>query len=82
MKNVISNRHLRVATRSKLIKTYIWTTLLDGCEAWIINKEVEKRLGAFEMWCWRRMLRLSWTERRANESTLKEPGEQRKLLKP
>ena len=81
MRNVISNRHVRIATRIRLIKTYIWATLLYGCETWTINKEMEKRLEAFEMWCWRRMLRISWTERRTNESILVEISKQRELLK-
>ena len=81
MRNVISNRHVRVATRIRLIKTYIWATLLYGCEAWTINKEMERRLEAFEMWCWRRMLRISWMERRTNDSILEELGKQREMIK-
>ena len=81
MRNVISNRHLRVATRIRVIKTYIWSTLLYGCETWTISTVMEKRLEAFEMWCWRRMLRISWTERRTNESVLQEIGKPRELLK-
>ena len=81
MRNVISNRHVRVATRIRVIKAYIWSTLLYGCETWTINKEMEKRLEAFEMWCWRRMLRISWTERRTNDSVLEEIRKPRELMK-
>ena len=81
MRNVISNRHVRIMTRMRIIKSYIWASLLYGCETWTINAAMEKRLEAFEMWCWRRMLRVSWTERRTNESILEEIGKQRELMR-
>ena len=57
-----------------------WSSLLYGCEAWTLNAAMEKRLEAFEMWCWRRMLRVSWVERRTNESIFQEIGMRRELL--
>ena len=58
MSNLICYRHIRMTLRIRLIKKCIWSTLLYGCETWIINKEMVKRLKVFEMTCWRRMLRV------------------------
>ena len=70
MRNVICNRHIRIVTRIRLIKTYIWSKLLCGRETWTINKEMEKRLEAFEMSYWMGIFTISWAERRINESVL------------
>ena len=80
MTRIVTNRHLRIATRVKVIKTYIWSTLLYGCESWTLTQESRKRLEAMEMWCWRRMLKISWTERITNESILDDIGRRRELL--
>ena len=71
MRNVISNRQFRVATKIRLIKKYILAKLMYPCEAWTINQEIGRRLEAFEMWCWRKMLRISWKEMKTTESILK-----------
>ena len=81
MRNVVTSRHIRTDTKIRVIKTYVWATLLYGCESWTINKGMEERLEAFEMWCWRRMMRVSWTERRSNESILDEIQRSREMMK-
>ncbi|KAG1673509.1 Craniofacial development protein 2 [Nymphon striatum] len=62
-------------------KTYVWSVLLYGCECWTFNKEIEKKLEATEMWLIRRMMRISWTEKRTNDSVLKEANVTRSLIK-
>ena len=59
----------------------IWSSLLHGCEAWTVTAANEKRLEAFEIWCWRRMLRVSWVGRKTNESILEEIGKKREMLR-
>ena len=51
MKNLLTNGRLSIETRTRAIKTYVWSTLLYGCEAWTVSKDMEKRLEAMEMWC-------------------------------
>ena len=80
MSNLFKNGRNSNETRTRAIKTYILPTLLYGCEAWTISKEMEKRLEAMEMWCLRRMLRVSWTERRSNTNILEIIGGRRELL--
>ena len=80
MKNIITNSHLSIKTRQRATKTYVWSVLLHGSEAWTINKPMEKRLEAFEMWCWRRLLKISWTERISNEEVLRRMGSERVLI--
>ena len=72
--------HISVETRDRTIKTYVWSTLLYGCEAWTVSREMERRVEAMEMCCWRRMLRVRWTERRSNANILKVIGSRRELL--
>ena len=81
MRNMLTNRHIRINTRIRVIKTYVWSTLLYGCESWTISKDMERRLEAFEVWCWRRMMRVSWMERRTNVSIFEEIGRERELLR-
>ena len=81
MKNVVTSRHIGTDTKIRVIKAYVWATLLYGCESWTISKEMERRLEAFEMWCYRRMMRVSWTERRTNQSILDEIQKSRELMK-
>ena len=80
MGNLLTNSHLRVETRVKAVKTYVWSTLLYGCETWTVSKEMEGRLEAMEMWCWRRMLKVSWMQRRSNVSILEAIGGRRELM--
>ena len=62
------------------MKTLVWTTLLYGCETWTINKEEIRRLEAVEMWMWRRMEKISWSEKITNEEVLKRVGEEKQLM--
>ena len=79
MKNMVTD--ISIETRIRVIKTYIWAILLYGYETWTINKDMERKLEAFEVWCWRRMMRVSWTERRTNDSIFEEIGKERELLR-
>ena len=79
MKNFLTNRNISIDVRKRAVKTYIWSTLLYGAEAWTIGKEMEKRIQAMEMWIWRRMMKISWTERQTNEEVLRRVGEDRSL---
>ena len=64
-----------------MVKAYTWGTLLYGCKTWTINKDMERKVEAFEVWCWRRMTRVTWTERRTNYSIFEEIGKERELLR-
>ena len=80
MKNILTNTHLSIQTRSRAVKTYVWSVLLYGCETWTISNQMEQRLEAFEMWCWRRLLKISWVQRISNEDVLRRMGVGRELL--
>ena len=62
------------------MKTLVWTTLLYGCETWTLRKGDIRRLEAAEMWIWRRMAKISWTEKISNEEVLRRIGEGRQLM--
>ena len=81
MKQLLTSSRISIETRKRAIKTYVWSTLLYGCEAWTLSREMERRLEAMEMWCWRRMLKVGWTERRSNENILETIGSEREMLK-
>ena len=70
-----------MTTKIRILKTYIWSILLYGCECWTINKVMERKLEAAEMWFIRRMLRVSWTDKKTNEAVLKEANLERSLMK-
>ena len=59
-------------TNVHIVKVMVFVVVMYGCESWIIKKAEHRRIDAFELWCWRRLLRVSWTERRSNQSILKE----------
>ena len=59
-------------TKVHLVKAMIFPVVMYGCESWTIKKAEHRRVDAFELWCWRRLLRVSWTARRSNQSILKE----------
>ena len=81
MRQTITNNHLSIKTRKRAVKTYIWSVLLYGCETWTISKNMEKRLEAAEMWIWRRVLKIPWTDRVTNDAVLRRMGTHRELLK-
>ena len=74
--SVLKNRDITLPTKIHLIKAMIFPVVMYGCENWTIKKAEHRRIDAFELWCWRRLLRVPWTARRSNQSILKEisPG--------
>ena len=74
--NTIKSRDITLPTKFHLVKAMVFPVVMYGCESWTIKKAECQSLDAFELWCWRRVLRVPWTARRSNESILKEisPG--------
>ena len=68
----IKNRDLTLSTKARLVKDMIFPVAMYGCESWTIKRVELWRTDAFELWCWRRLLRVPWTARRSNQSILKE----------
>ena len=81
IKSLVTNRAISMGLRKRFLKTYVWSTLLYGCEAWTISKKLEEKLEAVEMWLLRRMMRISWVERVTNEQVLQRAGTKRELKK-
>ena len=80
MSTILKNRNISFSTKLRVFKTYVWSILLYGCETWTITAETKKNLEAAEMWFYRRMLRISWKEKRTNESILEETNQERSLI--
>ena len=74
--SILKSRDITLATKVHLVKALVFPVVVYGCESWTIKKAEHQRIDAFELWCWRRLLRVPWTSRRSNESILKEisPG--------
>ena len=72
---------LLYTSRLIVLKTYVWSTLTYGCECWTITSDIEKKIEAAEMWFIRRMLRISWAEKKTNVNVLREGNVQRSLMK-
>ena len=72
----IKSRDITLSTKVLLVKAMVFPVVMYGCESWIVKKDECRRIDAFELWCWRRLLRVPWTARRSNQSILKEisPG--------
>jgi len=70
--SILKSRDITLSTKICLVKTVVFTVVMYGCESWIIKKANCRRIDAFELWCWRRVLRVPWTARRSNRSILKE----------
>ena len=70
--SILKSRDITLPTKVHLIKAVVFPVVMYGCESWIINKAEHWRTDAFELWCWRRLLRVPWTARRSNHSILKE----------
>ena len=72
----LKNRDITLSTKVRLVKAMAFPVILNGCESWTIKKAECRRIDAFELWCWRRLLKVPWTARTANQSLLKEisPG--------
>ena len=70
--SILKSRDITWPTKVHLIKAMVFPVVVYGCESWTIKKAECQRIDAFELWCWRRLLRVSWTARRSNQSILKE----------
>ena len=70
--SILKSRDITLPTKVHLIKAMVFPVVMYGCESWTIQKAEHIRIDAFELWCWRRLLRVPWTARRANQSILKE----------
>ena len=69
--NILRNRDIILPTKVHLVKAMVFPLVMYGCESWTIKKAERRRIDAFELWCWRRLLRVPWTARRSNQSILK-----------
>jgi len=70
--SIIKSRDITLPTKVHLVKAMVYSVVMYGCESWTIKKAEHQKIDAFELWCWRRLLRIPWTERRSNQSILKE----------
>ena len=74
--SIFKSRDITLPTKVRLVKAMVFPVVMYGCESWTVKKAECRRIDAFELWCWRRLLRVPWTARRSNQSILKEisPG--------
>ena len=74
--SIFKSRDITLPTKVWLVKAMVFPLVMYGCESWTVKKAESRRIDAFELWCWRRLLTVSWTARRSNQSILKEisPG--------
>ena len=74
--SILKSRDITLSTKFHLVKAMVFPVVMYGCESWTVKKPEYQRIDAFELWCWRRLLRVPWTARRSNQSILKEtnPG--------
>ena len=74
--STFKSRDITLPTKVRLVKSVVFPVVMYGCESWTAKKAEHQRIDAFELWCWRRLLRVPWTARRSNKSILKEitPG--------
>ena len=74
--SILKSRDITLPTKVRLVKAMVFPVVMYGCESWTVKKAEHRRMDAFELWCWRRLLRVPWTARRSNQSILKEinPG--------
>ena len=70
--SVLKSRDITLLTKVHIVKAMVFPVVMYGCESWMIKKAEHRRIGAFELWCWRRPLKIPWTARRSNQSVLKE----------
>ena len=70
--STLKSRDITLPTKVRLVKAIVFPVIMYGCESWTIKKAECQRIDAFELWCWRRLLKISWTARRSNQSILKE----------
>ena len=74
--SIFKSRDITLPTKVRLVKAMVFPVVMYGCESWAVKKAEHRKIDAFELWCWRRLLRVPWTARRSNQSILKEisPG--------
>ena len=74
--SILKSRGISLSTKVRLVKAMVFPVVMYGCESWTVKKAERRRIDAFDLWCWRRLLRVPWTARRSNQSVLKEisPG--------
>ena len=74
--SILKSRDITLPTNVRLVKAMVFSVVMYRCESWTVKKAEHRRIDAFELWCWRRLLRVPWTERRSNQSILKDisPG--------
>ena len=70
--SILKSRHITLPTKVRLVKSMVFPAVMYRCESWTVKKAEHQRIYAFELWCWRRLLRVPWTARRSNQSILKE----------
>ena len=70
--SILKSRDITLPTKVHLVKALVFPVVMYGCESWTVKKAECQRIDAFELWCWRRLLRVPWTARRSNQSVLKE----------
>ena len=81
IKSISTNKNIKVYTKINTLKAHIWSILLCGCECWTLTKDLERRLEATEMWYIRRIMRISWTEKKSNKEVMELAGYKKSLLK-
>ena len=69
--SILKSRDITLPTKVRLVKAMVFPVVMYGCESWTVKKAERQRIHAFELWCWRRLLRVPWTARRSNQSILK-----------
>ena len=72
LESIFKSRDITLPTKVHLVKAMVFPVVMYGCESWTVKKAECRRIDAFELWCWRRLLRVRWTARRSNQSILKE----------
>ena len=72
--SIFKSRDITWPTKVHLVKAVVFPVVMYGCEIWMVKKTERRKIDAFELWCWRRLLRVPWTARRSNQSILKEMG--------
>ena len=71
LESILKSRDITLPTKVRLVKAMVFPVVMYGCESWTVKKAERRRIGVFELWCWRRHLRVPWTARRSNQSILK-----------
>ena len=74
LESILKSRDITLPTKVHLVKAMVFPVVVYGCESWTVKRAECRRIDAFELWCWRRLLRVPWTARRSNQSTPKEIG--------